>query len=116
MGSQREEFQSDAVPEYLPEMSTEHPSEILEAVLRETIDELSRDSLELVMQVAKSSNQQTANSLQAVQEIVERVVSQRLKLPGIPRSMARNIAQAILETPEAAEKLDRIWQEARARE
>lgn len=116
MGNQGEEHRPEKDSRYREsEAEFSGDPELLEKVLRETLSEGSKDSLELIFSVARTSKYEDTTRIGAVEEVVEEIVRRRLGIPKISRRMVRLIAQSLIEVPEAAVKLERIWQEGRFR-
>lgn len=94
--------------------ATEGDPELLEAVLIETVAGSSRESLDLIFDVARASEYENTSQIAAVEELVDAIVTRRFGQRKFPARLLRRIAHTLIETPEATVKLERLWQEARA--
>lgn len=88
-------------------------SNLLEAVLQETTGSENRESLNLVTRVARNSRFEQANTLEAIEELVREIVDAKFGKNKLSARLVRNIASSLLETPEAMNRISRLWQEAR---
>lgn len=89
-------------------------SELLEAVLLETMTDSNRESLELIFGVARDSQYADTANIHAVEEVVQAILAKRFRRLHFSRRLLNRIAQSLIEDPEATVKLERLWQEARA--
>lgn len=101
--------------EHHDEFESEKDPQLLDAVLRETVGSGSRGSLELIFGVARASQYPDTSQIEAVEEVVLAIVQRKFGKLRFPRRLIQGIAGALIEVPEAAVKLERLWQEARAR-
>lgn len=88
-------------------------SELLEAVLQETIQEGSTESLQLLVRVARRSEFDSPDNPAAMQQVVRAIVDQRFGIGKFSNSLVRRIASSLLEIPEVTRRLSQLWQEAR---
>lgn len=88
--------------------------ELLEAVLRETLGNANQDSLNLILSVARDSQFPSSTRIEAAEEVVDAIVKHKLGNWKFSRKLIKRIANTLIDTPEAANKLERLWQEARA--
>lgn len=89
-------------------------SELLEAVLHETVANSNAESLELIFSVARASNFADTTQIGAVEEVVRAIIAKRFGNIKFSSRLIKRISQTLIETPEATVKLERLWQEGRA--
>ena len=87
--------------------------ELLELVLHETVAKGSRESLDLIFEVARNSQWEDTSHIEAVEEVVAAIVKRRFGPRRFSRRLIGRIARSLVEAPEATVKLERLWQEAR---
>ncbi|MCA9194415.1 MAG: hypothetical protein KDB03_21745 [Planctomycetales bacterium] len=90
-------------------------SELLDAVLKETLNNSSHDALELIFDVARASRYENTTDIRAVEEVVREIVTRRLGMRKLSPRVIRVVAQTLIDEPEVAVKLERLWQEGRSR-
>lgn len=112
--------------EYQPQASTEKvesgggkllPQELavlLETVIQETIGTENRQSLDLVIRVARQSRFENGNSREAVEELVRAIVDHRFGAKKFSGRLVRSISTTLLESPEAVTRIAKLWGEARS--
>ncbi len=114
MAKQRNEPQQDKHEEAGLANDDALDSELLEAVLHETVANSDRASLELILDVARKSEYADTTDIRAVEEVVRAIVARRFGTLKFSRRMIQRISQTLVEDIEATVKLERLWQEARA--
>lgn len=87
---------------------------LLEAVLRETMGSSNQDALELILSVARESEYEDTTNIDAVAEVVRKIIKHRFGKRAFSERVIKRIANTLIEAPEAAIKLERLWQEARS--
>lgn len=88
-------------------------SSLLETVLQETTGSENRQSLDLVLKVARNSKHDQANCKEALEELVRAIVDQRFGAKRFSNRLVTSIAASLFESPEAMSRLGKLWQEAR---
>ena len=87
---------------------------LLDAVLRETMGNANHAALELIFEVARQSQYSDTTQLGAVEELVRAIMKESFGSRKIPKRLISRIACSLVEDPEAAVRIERLWQEARA--
>lgn len=87
---------------------------LLETVLRETMGASSGEAVTLIFEVAKSSKYQDTTATEAVEEVVKAILKHCFGTRRFTSSFINRVACSLIDVPEAAIKLERLWQEARA--
>lgn len=87
---------------------------LLETIIQETTGSENHESLNLVLNVAKQSRFEKGNSREAVEELVRAIVDHRFGAKKFSNRLVRGIATTLLESPEALNRLSKLWQEARS--
>ncbi len=86
---------------------------LLETVLRETMGASHGEALKLIFKVAKSSKYKDTTATEAVEEVVRAILAHSFGAKKFSNSFIHRVACSLIDTPEAAIKLERLWQEAR---
>lgn len=88
-------------------------SELLEAVLNETVEGEGAESYQLISSVARQSNLDDSENPAAMQEVVRAIVDRRFGTGRLSNNLVRRIAGSLMEIPEVTRRLSQLWQEAR---
>jgi hypothetical protein len=89
---------------------------LLEAVLRETMGSTNQEALELIFSVARESKYEDTTTIEAVAEVVRKIIQHRFGERRFSERAIKRIAHSLVEAPEATIRLERLWQEARSSE
>ena len=111
------EFQSQSPKETSePRVSKTLPqefSDLLDAVLQETIGSENREWLDLVRRVAQRSQLEDGNCREAAEELVRAILDQRFGQKRFSNRLVVRIAGTLMESPDAVARLSSLWREAR---
>lgn len=87
---------------------------LLETILRDTMGNSNSEILNLVFQVARASSHKDTSRIGAVEEFVRAIINRKFGSRRFPAGFINRVACSLIDVPEAAVKLERLWQEARA--
>jgi hypothetical protein len=88
--------------------------DLLETILSDSMSGSNGESLKLIFQVARASEYKDTSRIGAVEEFVRAILQQRFGGRKFSSGFVNRVASALIEVPEAAVKLEHLWQEARA--
>ncbi len=92
----------------------EDEQKLLETILRDSMSKSNGEALKLVFQVARASAYEDTSRIGAVEELVRAIIKSRFGTRKFPASFINRVACSLIDLPEAAVKLERLWQEARS--
>ncbi len=97
-----------------PDVSSDKDEQkLLETILRDTMSKSNGEALKLIFQVARTSAYEDTSRIGAVEEVVRAIIKSKFGERKFPASFINRVACSLIDLPEAAVKLERLWQEAR---
>jgi hypothetical protein len=96
------------------ETAASREQDLLETVLQETLGRSNSEALKLITEVARTSKFKGSTEVGATEEVVRAILKNRFGARKFSGSFISRVATSLMEIPEAAIRLERLWQEARA--